>query len=194
MKETAIDKLRKNMHEYLGDIVSGPTPANIGLDDNSRTFEPTPSIKPPAKINTKLLYHGLSKLCHENYWLHIDSWTNNPIVPFINVDLARFYKQQIEKYTYVVTTTFNCPDLAVLLDVIHKYMQLHERLVNKQKIGHRYNAVTANLDQAIDQFDKLSASCVIRYWRHPKISMLVDLKMQATKMFKQNFVLRQYSS
>jgi hypothetical protein len=98
------------------------------------------------------------------------------------------------KYDHLIRTVFHGEDIMTLLDICHQLMQLHERLVNKQKVGERFHAVSALLDETMDAFETLSNAFVVRHWRHPKISILVDLKTQAVKMFKLNFVLRQCRS
>ena len=117
-----------------------------------------------------------------------------PNVPSVNTDLATFYKRYILVYNHIVSEVLKCPEIMTILDIIYKFMQLHERLVNKQKTGQRFREVSECLDKAMQAFDTLSSSLIMRHWRHPKIRALADLKMQATKMFKMNFLLRQCST
>ena len=150
-------------------------------------------ISRPERINTKAMYRTLSTLNHEYPYFHLDTLFNCPSVQYVNLDLARFYKQHIEKYSHVVKVWFGADSVIILLDLIHKYMQLHERMMNKQKTGHRVDDISQQLDEAIVKFETVCRSFIVRHWRHPKISTLVDIKLQADKMFKHNFVIREYS-
>ena len=155
--------------------------------------EPKHMMKHIERVNTKAMYRTLSKLSREYPYWHLDTLFNMPHVPFVNLDLARFYKNNIEKYAHVVHVWFAAESVMILLDIIHKYMQLHERMLNKQKTGWRIEAITKQLDETIETFKTVSSSFVVRHWRHPKISTLVDIKMQADKLFNHNFIIREYS-
>jgi hypothetical protein len=112
-------------------------------------------------------------------------------VQVINTELAVFYNHHIAIYKHIMSDVLRCPEIMTLLDIIHQFMQLHERLITKQKSGRRLEEVMEVLTKAIKEFDVMSANLVMRNWRHPRISTLVELKRKADKMFKMNLLIRQ---
>lgn len=111
----------------------------------------------------------------------------------VNDELAAYYRHYILRYNHVISDVFKCPDIMSVLEIIYCLMQLHERLVNKQKLGDRFDQVSCNLDKGIALFNHLLESLIVRSWRHPRVQALVDFKTQSDKMFRMNFLLRQYS-
>lgn len=122
----------------------------------------------------------------------IESFRSNVVVP-VNVELRHYYEHQVLKYGHIVSDILKVPGIMLLLDVIHQFMQLHERLMMKNKRGARLDAVTAGLEECIKAYENTLATVLVRLWRHPKVSVLVDLNANAVKMFKMNFIIRQYS-
>jgi hypothetical protein len=128
------------------------------------------------------LHRALSVLSHEHeFYKYLPYVKLN--VPYVNSDILLYYKNNIMKYEYVISTTYNSPGLMKLLDIIHKFMQLQERVTNKQKSGDRILQIKTYTHEAMECFQKVSNSIIMRYWRNPKMGILVQLKLNATQLF-----------
>lgn len=111
-----------------------------------------------------------------------------------NADIAHYYQHQILRYEHIVRKVLNVPEIMDILQVIYNFMQLHERLAYKQKLGDRLDSVVSYLQQGIRQYESYVTAATMRFWRHPKAHVFAALNKDAIKMFKMSFLLRQYTT
>jgi hypothetical protein len=120
-----------------------------------------------------------------------DIWGTS--IPSTNEQLAHYYTYDILRFKHVLSHVLKVPEIMEVVDIIYKYMQLYERLINKQREGDRVSKVLCNLKLLITIYENLATSAIVRLWNHPKASFLTDFHRKAVCMYKMNFVIRRYS-
>lgn len=141
------------------------------------------------KSNFAVLNRGGMASCVT--WIHSLNFFVKPKVKVVNTELETFYIRNILRYKHIVVNVLKCPDVMDLLELIYNYMQLSERLLMKNKHNERLKEVQDCLEKSISAYEVLTSTIIMRKWRHPKISMLANLNVQALKMFKMSFLLSQ---